>query len=76
MCFSFGPTDTKFATASDDGTVRVWDFHRCLEERILRGHGSDVKQVPLIQELCILRYLSIYNSMKISIILQLHFLIL
>ena len=27
----------------DDGTVRVWDFLRCTEERILRGHGADVK---------------------------------
>lgn len=40
---SFCPTDNKFATCSDDGTVRVWDFMRCHEERILRGHGSDVK---------------------------------
>ena len=43
--FSFGPTDAKFVTASDDGTVRVWDFLRCHEEHILRGHGADVKQV-------------------------------
>lgn len=42
---SFCPTDVKFATASDDGTVRVWDFMRCHEERILRGHGSDVRCV-------------------------------
>lgn len=42
---SFCPTDTKFATCSDDGTVRVWDFLRCNEERILRGHGADVKCV-------------------------------
>ncbi|XP_076472222.1 uncharacterized protein LOC143301721 isoform X2 [Babylonia areolata] len=42
---SFCPTDTKFATCSDDGTVRVWDFLHCHEERILRGHGADVKCV-------------------------------
>ncbi|XP_064611649.1 pre-mRNA 3' end processing protein WDR33-like [Liolophura sinensis] len=42
---SFCPTDSKFSTCSDDGTVRVWDFMRCHEERILRGHGSDVKCV-------------------------------
>ncbi|XP_030629663.1 pre-mRNA 3' end processing protein WDR33 isoform X2 [Chanos chanos] len=42
---SFSPTDNKFATCSDDGTVRVWDFLRCHEERILRGHGADVKCV-------------------------------
>lgn len=34
---SFSPTDNKFATCSDDGTVRIWDFLRCHEERILRG---------------------------------------
>ncbi|XP_011261997.1 uncharacterized protein LOC105254794 [Camponotus floridanus] len=42
---SFSPTDHKLATCSDDGTVRVWDFLRCHEERILRGHGADVKCV-------------------------------
>ncbi|VDP07945.1 unnamed protein product, partial [Soboliphyme baturini] len=42
---SFCPNDSKFATASDDGTVRVWDFIRIHEERILRGHGSDVRSV-------------------------------
>ncbi|XP_060551077.1 pre-mRNA 3' end processing protein WDR33-like [Ruditapes philippinarum] len=42
---SFCPTDSKFATCSDDGTVRVWDFLRCYEEKILRGHGADVKCV-------------------------------
>ncbi|XP_058823124.1 pre-mRNA 3' end processing protein WDR33 [Topomyia yanbarensis] len=42
---SFSPTDTKFASCSDDGTVRVWDFLRCQEERVLRGHGADVKCV-------------------------------
>ena len=34
---SFCPTDQKFASCSDDGTVRIWDFLRCHEERILRG---------------------------------------
>eukprot|EP00794_Sanderia_malayensis_P015183 gene15183-16745_t len=41
VCFS--PTDNKFATGSDDGMVKIWDFYRCFEERILRGHGADVK---------------------------------
>lgn len=38
-CFlaSFCPTNSKFASCSDDGTVRIWDFLRCHEERILRG---------------------------------------
>ncbi|XP_045606617.1 uncharacterized protein Wdr33 [Procambarus clarkii] len=42
---SFSPSDQKFATGSDDGTVRIWDFYRCYEEKILRGHGADVKCV-------------------------------
>jgi len=42
---SFSPTDAKFASCSDDGTVRVWDFQRCYEEKVLRGHGADVKCV-------------------------------
>lgn len=44
-CISFSPTDAKFTSCSDDGTVRVWDFLSCKEERVLRGHGSDVKCV-------------------------------
>jgi WD40 repeat protein len=32
--FLFSPTDTKFASCSDDGTVRIWDFQRCEEERV------------------------------------------
>lgn len=40
---TFSPSDEKFATCSDDGTVRIWDFLTCSEEHILRGHGADVK---------------------------------
>ncbi|TDG39866.1 hypothetical protein AWZ03_013714 [Drosophila navojoa] len=39
------PTDSKFVSGSDDGTLRIWDFMRCQEERVLRGHGADVKCV-------------------------------
>ncbi|XP_065225352.1 uncharacterized protein Wdr33 isoform X2 [Planococcus citri] len=42
---SFSPTDNKFVSCSDDGTVRLWDFVTCNEERIFRGHGADVKCV-------------------------------
>lgn len=42
---SFSPSDSKIVTCSDDGTLRIFDFYRCQEERILRGHGADVKCV-------------------------------
>ena len=42
---AFAKTDLKFATASDDGTVRVWDFARVTSDHVLSGHGGDVKSV-------------------------------
>ena len=42
---SFAPTDAKFATCSDDKTVRVWDFKTQKEDAKLDGHGWDVKCV-------------------------------
>mmetsp|Transcript_18706 Transcript_18706/g.30748 ORF Transcript_18706/g.30748 Transcript_18706/m.30748 type:complete len:418 (+) Transcript_18706:90-1343(+) len=39
----FCPTDLKFASCSDDSTLKVWDFETCKEERVLTGHGWDVK---------------------------------
>lgn len=42
---SFSRTDLKFATASDDSTVRIWDFARVTSEHVLAGHGGDVKTV-------------------------------
>lgn len=41
----FAPTDAKFASGADDGTVRIWDWERAVEERVLAGHGWDVKAV-------------------------------
>jgi polyadenylation factor subunit 2 len=40
---SFCPTDMKFATCSDDVTIKIWDFMRCQDEKTLSGHGWDVK---------------------------------
>ena len=42
---SFAPGDLKFASASDDSTIRVWDFARVTAEQVLAGHGGDVKCV-------------------------------
>ncbi|KAH8100286.1 WD40-repeat-containing domain protein [Cristinia sonorae] len=42
---SFSPDDGRFATASDDSTIRIWDFEESREERVLTGHGWDVKCV-------------------------------
>jgi len=39
----FAPSDAKFASAADDGTVRIWDWELFQEERVLAGHGWDVK---------------------------------
>ncbi|BDA50841.1 pre-mRNA 3' end processing protein WDR33 [Coccomyxa sp. Obi] len=41
VCVS--PTDLKFATASDDSTLKIWDFKRAAQEGTLRGHGGDVR---------------------------------
>ncbi|KAF9228810.1 WD40 repeat-like protein [Gyrodon lividus] len=42
---SFSPNDGRFATASDDATIRIWAFEESREERVLTGHGWDVKCV-------------------------------
>lgn len=40
---AFAPTDSKFVTASDDSTLKVWDFASATEHSELKGHGWDVK---------------------------------
>ncbi|KAF7310508.1 WD-REPEATS-REGION domain-containing protein [Mycena chlorophos] len=42
---SFSPDDRRFATASDDSSVRIWSFQERRVESILEGHGWDVKCV-------------------------------
>lgn len=54
---SFSPTDSKFVSGSDDGTLRIWDFMRCQEERVLRG-----KLTPPQKSSTILYSLLIYRS--------------
>jgi len=40
---AFSPDDTKFVTASDDSTLKIFDFTSTLEESMLKSHGWDVK---------------------------------
>ncbi|KAF9009515.1 WD40-repeat-containing domain protein [Cyathus striatus] len=42
---SFSPDDMRFATASDDSSVRIWSFAESRVESVLTGHGWDVKCV-------------------------------
>lgn len=42
---SFSPDDTRFVTASDDSTMKLWSFEEAREESTLKGHGWDVKCV-------------------------------
>ncbi|KZT24057.1 WD40 repeat-like protein [Neolentinus lepideus HHB14362 ss-1] len=42
---TFSPDDRRFATASDDSTIRIWSFEESREERVLTGHGWDVRCV-------------------------------
>ncbi|KAI0628772.1 WD40-repeat-containing domain protein [Trametes polyzona] len=42
---SFSPDDNRFATASDDSTIRLWSFEERRVERTMTGHGWDVKCV-------------------------------
>ena len=34
---SFSPDDGRFATASDDSTIRIWSFEESKEERVMTG---------------------------------------
>lgn len=51
---SFSPDDGRFATASDDSTVRLWAFEESREEKVLTGRHLATffdgrKRVPLEQ---------------------------
>ena len=41
---AFSPNDSKFVTASDDATLKIFDFEG-IEESTLTGHGWDAKSV-------------------------------
>jgi len=42
---SFAPTDTKFVTAADDASLKIFDFAGGVEELVLTGHQWDAKCV-------------------------------
>ena len=42
---SFAPDDQRFVTASDDSTLKIWQFDEAQEESELKGHGWEVKCV-------------------------------
>lgn len=42
---AFSPNDSKFVTACDDQTIKLFDFGEGVEESTLTGHGWDVKSV-------------------------------
>ena len=42
---AFSPNDSKFVTACDDATLKIFDFAGGAEESTLTGHGWDAKSV-------------------------------
>jgi polyadenylation factor subunit 2 len=42
---SFSPNDEKFATGGDDGAIKVWSFGEAKEDKVLSGHGWDVRSL-------------------------------
>ncbi|KAI9729439.1 MAG: pre-mRNA cleavage and polyadenylation factor (CPF) complex subunit [Cirrosporium novae-zelandiae] len=42
---AFAPTDSKFVTACDDASLKIFDFAGGIEESTLTGHNWDVKSV-------------------------------
>jgi polyadenylation factor subunit 2 len=42
---AFSPTDAKFATASDDATLKIFDFGQGAEEKTLTGHQWEARSI-------------------------------
>lgn len=41
---SFSPDDQRFATASDDSSIRIWSFHESRVESVLTGQLCEKKR--------------------------------
>ncbi|KAK9318904.1 hypothetical protein V1517DRAFT_85672 [Lipomyces orientalis] len=59
---SFSPTDAKFVIASDDSTLKIWNFNEGQEERTLTGHGWDVKSMFQSSQTCSSALLTNFES--------------
>ena len=46
---SFSPDDGRFATASDDSTIRIWSFEESREERVLTGESNCILMLLISQ---------------------------
>lgn len=68
--YSFSPTDNKFVSCSDDGTVRLWDFVTCNEERIFRGEGcaptTHFYSFRLVQQKCSYLMSNLFQGMVLT----------
>ncbi|WWD16609.1 hypothetical protein CI109_101037 [Kwoniella shandongensis] len=42
---SWSPNDERFVTGGDDGLVKIWSYREAREEKVLSGHGWDVRCV-------------------------------
>lgn len=46
---SFAPNDARFATGSDDGTIKIWSFEEMREEKTLNGERTLCILSPLLR---------------------------
>lgn len=54
---SFAPNDARFATGSDDGTIKIWNFEEMREEKTLSGMFTHLVARPCRAFCCSCLYL-------------------
>ncbi|EDQ85808.1 uncharacterized protein MONBRDRAFT_34049 [Monosiga brevicollis MX1] len=59
---SFSPNDRKFCSCSEDKTVKIFDFYSTKVERVLKGHGADVRAVAWHPKMCTTRFAALIVS--------------